>query len=124
MTTTEMVDEMIASGIGLMQVRDELRNRAKAAKFESGTHGELKRVFGKIGESILDFYQTKMTLEPGTGRQFHLVDLYHHVKQAVEVSPNSSARILQYMRREGIVNYVVLSRSESLYEVLPLGGTE
>jgi hypothetical protein len=71
---------------------------------------EFTRVRDRIAPAIIDFYEH-------TGGQFHMDDLRRHVVRAVGViAPASPDRILRALRRDGRLNYVVLSRRDSLYE--------
>jgi Fe2+ or Zn2+ uptake regulation protein len=71
----------------------------------------LERVSSRIGAAVLSFCQAH--------KQFHAGELHQHVEQATGVSaPASADRILRDLRQRGVVEYRVVSRRESLYEVV------
>lgn len=71
---------------------------------------QLKRVSDRIGKAILSFQR----IHPG---QFHVDELRKYVIDTVGiVAPASPDRVLRLMRAEGVLSYVVVSRSQSLYE--------
>lgn len=55
------------------------------------------------------------------GREFHMNDLNTYIigKSDEYVAPDSPGRIMRMMKQQGVLNYRVISRSESKYEVLP-----
>lgn len=74
---------------------------------------ELERVERRIAQTVLRF------CEKGPAR-FHLHELEGFVVERVpSVTPGSPGRILRQLRRRGVINYQVLSRRDSLYELLP-----
>jgi hypothetical protein len=76
----------------------------------------LSRVRERIGDAILDFCQSREG-------PWHMDDLRRHVVRHVGViAPASPDRILRALRRDGKLNYVVLSRKGSLYESVPVRG--
>lgn len=76
----------------------------------------LERVTARIGAAILDFCRA---LE---GRQFVMDALRRYVAAKVgPVAPASPDRVLRQLRQAGRVQYRVVSRRESLYEVVALG---
>lgn len=75
----------------------------------------------KIAQVIKSFYLEKLLqqLHGGTG-SFNIVEL-RTVVQAVETAKDDSVdRILRNLRQKNQVNYVVLDRNKSLYQVLPV----
>ena len=73
----------------------------------------LDRVSEKIASAILSFWEP---LRGGT--TFHMADLVLHVTSVVpNTAPDSSSRVLRYLRREGKLLYVVVDRRASLYRV-------
>ena len=73
--------------------------------------GERARVYGRIAPIIMAFYRNH------TGETFHMEDLRRYViAHAPEIAPDSPSRILRELRLENRLNYVVLSRYESLYQ--------
>ena len=73
---------------------------------------ERRRVAAAIGETILAFCSCHSS--------FRMKELKAYVDKHHSSAPASTDRILRTLRQEGRVNYRVLSRSGSLYEVLPL----
>lgn len=70
----------------------------------------LERVSSRIGAAVLEFCREHKT--------FHAGELHRHVEVKTGVSaPASADRILRDLRQRGVVNYRVVSRRESLYEV-------
>lgn len=83
---------------------------------QSDQQENLTRVSEVIGQLVMNFYRS--TLE--TGAPWHMGDLTKYVAGRTTTAPDSAGRILRSLRQSGKLNYVVLSRSESLYESLPL----
>lgn len=80
-----------------------------AFDFEQREH--LDRVSSRIGAAVLEFCLAH--------RQFRAGELHRHVERATGVSaPASADRILRSLRQRHVVDYRVVSRRESLYEVL------
>lgn len=72
------------------------------------------RVYGRIGGAILSFFVTK---DPGT--EFRADDLRSHVAgQCGHVAPDSARRIASQMRRDGKINFELVSKPQSLFRVL------
>lgn len=72
----------------------------------------LSRVTARIGESILEFAKSRV------GSRFHAGDLHAHVEQATgKCAPASADRVLRSLRQKGLVDYTVISRSDSLYRM-------
>lgn len=76
---------------------------------------DLARVKQSIGDSVLAF--VKGQLAEGK-RTFRMADLSKHVEGFRFYAPDSPGRILRALRREGKINYRVIDRSSSLYELL------
>ena len=73
--------------------------------------GERARVYGRIAPLILRFYREH------TGETFHMEQLRGYVfARTSDIAPDSPGRILRELRLENRLNYVVISRSESLYQ--------
>lgn len=71
----------------------------------------LERVASRIGAAVLEFCRGHKT--------FHAGELHHNVEVKTGVSaPASADRILLDLRQKGVVQYRVVSRRESLYEVM------
>ncbi|MCX8512645.1 MAG: hypothetical protein ORN83_12890 [Chthoniobacteraceae bacterium] len=70
----------------------------------------LERINLRIGKAIIEFCSMQ--------KKFHADDLRKHVSKNVgKVAPGSADRILRDLRSRGVLNYRVLSRRASLYEV-------
>lgn len=76
------------------------------------THGEnLERVSVRIAAAVKQFCREH--------RRFHADDLRNYVTEATGINaPASADRVLRDLRQKGQLNYRLLSRSESLYEVV------
>lgn len=73
----------------------------------------LERVSQRIAAAIMEFWAKSKT--------FHADDLRAHVLRTCgTVAPGSPDRILRDLRKRKLLNYKVLSRRESLYEVQPV----
>jgi hypothetical protein len=76
----------------------------------SAQDADLRRVHCKLGKAILDFCSNRRT--------FHLADLQLYLQNlGITHAPSSPDRILRLLRAGGKVNYKVIDRSKSLYEV-------
>jgi len=70
----------------------------------------LDAVSSRIGSAILDFCCAQV------GQEFHADDLRRFVSQKVGLcAPGSADRVLRDLRQRGAIDYVCVSRSESLY---------
>ena|SRR5215207_3739731 len=79
---------------------------------------QLARVTRGIGATVLDFCRSI-----GVGGAFHAQELRDYVGEH-GVAPASPDRILRDLRKRGLVGYVVVSRTKSLYRVTSLSATE
>lgn len=73
---------------------------------------QLTRVSGRIGAAILAFHKQRMQTAPA----FHAEELREHVQQQTQLAPASADRVLRELRKQGLLNYRVLNRAQSLYE--------
>lgn len=82
----------------------------------SGEQAEqLERVSARIARPILVFCKAH--------KRFHADELRRFVVSQVGVAaPGSADRVLRDLRQQGRLNYVVVSRRESLYEVIEVNG--
>lgn len=71
----------------------------------------LKRVRGRIGGIVYAFCCARI------GQQFHLRELEEYVSERRDGAPDSPSRILRDLRQSGLIDYEVVSRSQSLYRV-------
>jgi hypothetical protein len=71
---------------------------------------ELERVSARIAGAVIHFCRKHQ------GKTFHADDLRLHVQRAVGGgAPASADRVLRDLRQRGVINYEVISRSESRY---------
>jgi hypothetical protein len=78
---------------------------------ESGTES-LERVSSRIGSAIVAFCTARV------GQTFHADELRTAVTRACGVvAPGSADRVLRQLRLTNRIQYVVLSRRESLYRI-------
>lgn len=76
---------------------------------------QLHRVTGALASSILRFCRARLA----TGRsEFYANELREYVQGSHESAPASADRVLRALRRDGILDYVVVSRKDSLYKLL------
>lgn len=80
---------------------------------------DFRRVKAAIGDRIVRFIGER--LASGAPR-FHAQNLRDYVAAVHPTAPASADRILRALRQDGRVAYQVVSRSQSLYEALPLDG--
>ena len=81
---------------------------------------ERARVRSRIGKLILEFCHFQF----GTfaDAEFYMEDLRGYVEKRVQgaIAPDSPGRILRQLRQQRQLNYKVISRSKSLYRVVPV----
>lgn len=79
----------------------------------------LERVTARIGGSVVNFCRGRV------GRRFFAEDLHQAVlRDTGLVAPASADRILRNLRQRGVIGYKVVSRHESLYEIICVGSGE
>jgi hypothetical protein len=86
----------------------------------SSDHQERTRVRSRIGSLILEFYEFRLHIN---ATQFHMDDLKRFVENRApysRIAPDSPGRILRQLRQHRLLNYKVVSRRQSLYQVLPV----
>lgn len=78
----------------------------------SEQHENIERVSARIGRWVLDWCVV--------GKVFHMEDLVRYVEVRLDepVAPDSPGRIMRDLRQKGVLNYEVLSRSQSLYKII------
>ncbi len=80
----------------------------------SAQRENLERVSAQIEGYILEF----AAAVPLRGHcQFHVEELRQYVADRVKVAPASADRILRALRQQGRLNYRVVNRRASLYEL-------
>jgi len=76
---------------------------------------QIERVSKRIAEAIVAFCRRRCSI--GSDR-FHMADLLAHVRREVgEVAPDSPGRILRQLRQRGEINYAVIDRAASEYQI-------
>ena len=92
----------------------------------SSDREERARVRGRIGSLILEFC-TERLKQPEFEGTFFMEELRQFVETKVStdlprqrIAPDSPGRILRQLRQERQLNYKVLWRGQSLYQVLPI----
>lgn len=75
----------------------------------------LARVRTSIAPLVLAFCAERLR----STCQFHVAELHEFVKQSTPVAPASCDRVLRDLRAAGEVDYVILSRRQSLYRLMP-----
>ena len=71
----------------------------------------LERVRSRIAQAIVTFCDWHS--------MFYMQELLNYVEATTQVAPDSPGRILRDLRQKGLIDYVVLNRRQSLYQVLP-----
>jgi hypothetical protein len=75
---------------------------------------ELRRVSARINKLVLSFCRDRIATNQNT---FHMTELALWVSRHNLIAPDSAGRILRSLRAKGKLDYIVVSRSESLYEL-------
>lgn len=89
-------------------VRDDRTRVVLRESAEQRRH--LESVSERIGPVIIEF------MSAHSGQQFHADDLMKFVEDHCgKAAPESAGRVLRKLRRDGIVNYLVVDRGRSLY---------
>jgi hypothetical protein len=73
-----------------------------------------------VAENGLNELVIEWCNEKGPGYEFHLGEFTRDILNAQLYSPTSPYRILAHLRSRGVIDYAVISRSKSLYRLLPL----
>lgn len=76
---------------------------------------ELSRCKATIAPIILKFWKLREI-----GDQFHMSELTDYVKAQAVIAPDSAGRILRDMRQASELNYLVIDRRNSLYQIEPI----
>lgn len=75
----------------------------------------------KIAQVVIGFYTTKLTEQNNGGTGTFFITELRTAVQAVEPAKTDSVdRILRNLRQKNLINYVVLNRNKSQYQVLPV----
>jgi hypothetical protein len=84
---------------------------------DGGQADNLERVSRRIAAAIVEFCRSRV------GRQFHADDLRRFVTaRCGTLAPGSADRVLRDLRQRAVLDYRVVSRKGSLYEVLGAHG--
>lgn len=76
---------------------------------------ELSRVTNNIRGHIIAFAKERLTWgQP----QFRMPELHDYIRKNARIAPASPDRVLRQLRKEGKVNYRVVSLAASQYELL------
>lgn len=78
---------------------------------------EQARQIGRVKSRIADLVEAFVN-EVGAGHPFRMAALLAWIAERAQVAPDSPGRILRLLKREGRINYRIVNRSQSLYEVL------
>lgn len=79
---------------------------------------QVERVGGRIGLDIITFLRHRVSLGAVA---FRMETLRQYIETTGNASaPDSAGRILRLLRQNGIINYKVVNRRQSLYEVVEL----
>lgn len=82
-------------------------------------HSDLSRVEEKLDDTIMAFLGQRLR----TGlTDFHMGDLVDFVQKRSAVAPDSASRILRSLRLRKLIDYTLLSRSDSLYRIRSIPG--
>ncbi len=78
-------------------------------------HEQLERVTSRIGALVLEFCEERIA---SGHREFFAAELRAFIAGRTTTAPASPDRILRALRSSGQINYRVVSRSKSLYELI------
>lgn len=78
---------------------------------ENGNEHHLERVSNRIAPAIFDFCSSHV------GQEFHMENLVKHIREKLGIAPDSPSRILRSLRQDGVIDYVVVNRKQSLYRI-------
>lgn len=74
----------------------------------------LVRVSNNIADIVTNFCRER--LDEGQA-EFYMTDLMRYANDRSTVAPDSAGRILRDLRRQKVIDYTVVSRSQSLYRI-------
>lgn len=78
----------------------------------------LERVATKIAPLVHDFCREIWSDAKRSLPQFHMVELTAYVRRRIDgLAPDSAGRILRELRKRGRVDYKIVSRRDSLYQL-------
>lgn len=73
---------------------------------------QIERVKVSIGGVIVDFFASK-----SVGERFFAADLHSFVGKHAQIAPASADRVMRDLRSSGVINYTLVSRAQSQYQV-------
>jgi hypothetical protein len=116
-TVDEAILDMLKEGKDLLQHIIDGRGRPQAAAprvDESDTQREnIARVYQRIAPGIIEFFRTH-----GPGARFHVEELRAWIEARFpNTAPDSAGRIMRDLREHQIIDYTVINRRASLYEI-------
>jgi hypothetical protein len=76
---------------------------------------DLKRVESSLAATIIEFAKDQIA---AGSPEFHAEQLRTFINERKTAAPSSPTRILQLMRKNGQLNYELVSRSKSLYRII------
>ena len=84
--------------------------------FDRDSHeANLERVSSRISRAVIEFCREHF--------RFHADELRQYVSRETGIAaPASADRILRHLRQQRKIDYRVISRRESLYEMISIGG--
>jgi 1,6-anhydro-N-acetylmuramate kinase len=87
---------------------------------------QLERVGLNLNQAIVRFWEIK--LKEGTdypsGARFTATELRQYVQHHnFGTAPSSADRVMRNLRKQGKINYALVNRAKSLYQAIPLEGT-
>ncbi len=95
-----------------LTLEEVIEHKLIELKRKRSADSDLTRVRGTIGKTIVAFCILHFE------RTFHVSELREFVEARVgAIAPDSPGRILRDLRRDGVIDYEVVSRSESLYRI-------
>lgn len=78
---------------------------------------QIQRVSDKIAGHVCAFFASR-----GLNRTFSNAELLAFVQAREACAPDSAARIMRLLRRKGRIDYTVISRADSLYQITGVAG--
>lgn len=78
---------------------------------------ELARALGALERHVMTFLRGRMH-GPVEGHVFHMSTLLDYVKKHAECAPDSPRRVMRELQAQGCCEVRLLSRRQSLYEVV------
>ena len=84
---------------------------------------QLQRVGLNLNQAIIAFWKQKLYSMQDTNLRFTATELRQYVQRHnFGTAPSSAARVMRNLRQDGQINYVVVNRARSLYQVIPVEG--